>query len=225
MAVAKESMTITFLINDRCFNANTVHKKTIMKIYRNLLSTVLVFFLISGLAVMNAQSSYRLSGSQAFKVSGTSTLHDWDMSSENATGEAVIVFDGNEIKDITALTINLPVKTLKSGNNRLDRTAYSTLEADKNENVKFELTGVRNITPQTILATGRLTIAGQTRPVTLRTDYVVNGKSIKFTGSHSIKFSQFDVEAPTVLLGTVKTGDELEFSFSVNMSPGVTASR
>ncbi len=194
-----------------------------MTFYKNYFALFFALVLFTGISVLNAQTSYRIGSTQEFKVEGTSTLHDWDMTSDNASGEASIVLDGQEIKEIASLRVNFPVRSLKSGNNRLDRTAYNSIDADKHTHVRFELTGVRNITSQLVLATGNLTIAGETRPVTIRTGYKVNGNSIQFVGNHSIKFSQFDLDPPTALLGTVRTGDELQISFNADFVPAVSS--
>jgi len=186
-------------------------------------SLLLVAFFIFSTAVLTAQNAYQLSSNQEFKVSGTSTLHDWDMVSEGARGQATLVVENGEIKEILSMQVDLPVKSLKSGNNRMDRTAYNAVDADKHTHVRFELTGVRNITSQHVLATGNLTIAGTTRPVTLRTNYTVNGSSVQFSGAHNITFSQFEVSPPTALLGTVRTGDDLKIAFDVSFNPSSTA--
>jgi len=195
-----------------------------MRFNKNLFSLLLVTLFIFSTAVLTAQNGYQLSSNQEFKVSGTSSLHDWDMVSEGARGQATMVIENGEIKEIQNLRVDLPVKSLKSGNNRMDRTAYNSIDADKHEYVRFELTGVRNITSQQILATGNLTIAGTTRPVTLRSNYTVNGSTVQFSGAHNIKFSQFEVDPPTALLGTVRTGDDLKISFDVNFNTSSRAS-
>lgn len=178
----------------------------------------LVWFILAGLPHVSAQNGFRLSNSQEFKVSGTSTLHDWDMTSDGAAGQAVIHLENNVIKSIESLRVDLPVKSLKSGNSRMDRTAYSAIDADRHTHVRFVLTGVRNISSNQVLAAGNLTIAGTTRSVTLRAGYSINGNTIQFAGVHSIKFSQFEVDPPTALLGTVRTGDDLQLSFDVQFS-------
>ncbi len=202
---------------------NSILKINIMRFNNNLFSLLLVTFFLFSSAVLTAQNGFQLSSTQEFKVSGTSTLHDWDMVSEGARGQATIVVENGEIKEIQNLRVDLPVKSLKSGNNRMDRTAYSAIDADKHDYVRFELTGVRNITSQQVLATGNLTVAGTTRPVTLRTNYTVNGNSVQFSGAHNIKFSQFDVDPPTALLGTVRTGDDLKIAFDANFNPSSRA--
>ncbi len=190
-----------------------------MRFNKNLFSLLIAFFVLLSSGVLTAQNGYQLGSGQEFKVSGTSTLHDWDMVSEGARGQATIVVENGEIKEIQNLRVDLPVKSLKSGNNRMDRTAYSAVDADKHDYVRFEITGIRNITSQQVLATGNLTIAGTSRPVTLRTDYTVNGNSVQFSGAHTIKFTQFDVDPPTALLGTVRTGDDLKIAFDVSFNP------
>lgn len=189
-----------------------------MKMHSYLKSFVITLVLLSGTALLHAQAKYRMGTSQEFKVTGTSTLHDWEMESNQAKGDGVIAIDGAQIQEINALNISLPAKSLTSGNARMERLAYSSLEADKHPQIRFELTQVRNITASTVLAEGRLTIAGQTRPVTLRANYVVNGSSINFKGTYSIKFSQFEIDPPTALLGAVKTGDDLQLLFDVNFT-------
>jgi polyisoprenoid-binding protein YceI len=176
----------------------------------------LLAFVFLSVTVVSAQNGYQLGTKQEFKVTGTSTLHDWDMNSSEANGEANIELANRQIQKINSLKVTFPVKSLKSGNSRMDRTAYSAINADKFPQVSFDLTGVRNITAQHVFATGNLTIAGQTRPVSIRAEYKISGSSVHFTGNHSIKFTQFDVEPPTALLGTVRTGDEMQIFFDVS---------
>jgi polyisoprenoid-binding protein YceI len=194
-----------------------------MRFNKSYLSIIIVLFLLTGFSALTAQEGFQIGSSQEFKVSGTSSLHDWDMTSEGARGEASIIVEGNEIKEIKSLRVDLPVKTLKSGNNRMDRTAYGAIDADKHQYVRFELTSVRNITANQVLASGNLTLAGNTRPVAIRAGYKVTGNTLQFVGAHSIKFSQFDVDPPTALLGSVRTGDDLMISFDVNFNPSPSA--
>lgn len=190
-----------------------------MDLLRYVILLIYVGMFLGEIPQIHAQNGYRIGSTQKFQVSGTSTLHDWDMVSEGASGHASITIDGNLIKEIQSLRVELPVNTLKSGNSRMDRIAYDAIDADKHNRVFFELTGVRNITPQMIVATGTLTVSGTTRPVTISTKYRVNGRSIQFIGNQSIKFSQFDVSPPRALMGTIRTGDDLEISFDVDFEP------
>jgi polyisoprenoid-binding protein YceI len=196
-----------------------------MTITKKILTFSFVFLLQAGFGLLMAQEVFKLGSQQELKVSGTSTLHDWDMTSDGASGQATIVVEGNQIKEVRNLRVQFPVRSLTSGNNRMDRTAYSAIDADKHPNVQFVLTRVRNITASEIVADGNLTMAGETRPVTIRTQYNVNGNSIQFSGTEQIKFSQFDVSPPTALMGTIRTGDALQIAFDVNFNASTTSAR
>jgi polyisoprenoid-binding protein YceI len=196
-----------------------------MNISRKIISFSFVLLLQVGFGLLVAQNVFTIGSQQELKVTGTSTLHDWEMKSDGASGQATLILDGKQIKEVQNLRVQFPVKSLTSGSNRMDRTAYSSIDADKHPNVSFVLSRVRNITAGEIVADGNLTIAGETRPVTLKTKYEINGNTIRFTGAEQIKFSQFNVAPPTALMGTVKTGDELKIAFDVNFTNSSTSAR
>src|SRR5690606_6966911 len=114
---------------------------------------------------LNAQSSYSLSSSE-LKVSGTSTLHDWEMTSTQAAGRASMVVEGTTNTGHNSMLINMSVTSLKSGKRRMDKIAYETLESDDHPTIRFELKEVLSINGSVARVKGNLTIAGQTRSIT-----------------------------------------------------------
>lgn len=160
-----------------------------------------------------AQNAYTLTINQEFKVSGTSTLHDWDMVSDDATGEGQITIENQKITRINSLVVTLPTKSLKSGKGSMDDNAYEALVAKKYPEIQFELIEIETITDQSLRAKGNLTITGTTSLVPLQVDYKITGNTIQFFGSFPITFTQFNIEPPKALLGTIKTGDKLQISF------------
>ncbi|GAA0893517.1 hypothetical protein GCM10009122_31960 [Fulvivirga kasyanovii] len=160
-----------------------------------------------------AQNAYTLTINQEFKVSGTSTLHDWDMVSDDATGEGQITIENQKITRINSLVVTLPTKSLKSGKGSMDDNAYEALVAKKYPEIQFELIEIETITDQSLQAKGNLTITGTTSLVSLQVDYVITGNTVQFSGSFPITFTQFNIEPPKALLGTIKTGDKLQISF------------
>lgn len=160
-----------------------------------------------------AQNAYTLTINQEFKVSGTSTLHDWDMVSDDATGEGQITIENQKITRINSLVVTLPTKSLKSGKGSMDDNAYEALVAKKYPKIQFELIEIETITDQSLRAKGNLTIAGTKSLVSLQVDYEITGNTVQFSGSFPITFTQFNIEPPKALLGTIKTGDKLQISF------------
>ena len=160
-----------------------------------------------------AQNAYTLKTEQEFTVSGTSTLHDWDMVSSEAKGNAKISIEDRRITSINSLIVTLPTNSLKSGKGGMDDNAYKALDAKQHPNIHFELTAVEAITDQQIKAKGQLSIVGETLVIPLDVNYKVSENAILFEGKFLISFTQFKIDPPKALLGTIKTGDELQISF------------
>jgi polyisoprenoid-binding protein YceI len=166
-------------------------------------------------SALQAQQTLTLNGNSELKVTGTSTIHDWDMvSNSGQTGKATMKLDGGKITDLKTLQLTMPVSTLKSGRSAMDKNAYEALKAKENPNVQFQLTEVLSITDNTIKAKGNLTVAGTTRNVPMEVNYKVSGNTVQFTGTQDIKFTQFNISPPTAVFNTIKTGDDLTLSFN-----------
>lgn len=165
--------------------------------------TMILFFGILG-GLISAQA---INGkSTKISVSGTSPMHDWTMSSTNATFTGTADAKGiNNVKFVTA------AKNLKSTKGKMmDNKAYSALKADKNPNITFTATslpiGKSNVT-------GKVTIAGVTRNITLPVTVTKNGASYTISGSESLKMSEFGMETPGFL--GVHTGDAVTVTVNV----------
>ncbi|MFC3416302.1 YceI family protein [Algoriphagus hitonicola] len=181
--------------------------------------TTLVFAILLSAGASFAQQSYSLSGPVEMKVSGTSTIHDWDMVAENGvSGQGQMTLENGKLSKINSLSITMNVESLKSGKSAMDKNAYAALNADKHPKITFQLTEVISISAAEVKAKGKMTIAGNSQTVTLTATYQISGNQIKFNGKHDITFSQFSLEAPTAVFGTIKTGDELTLSFQTTFS-------
>ncbi|MCE7055434.1 YceI family protein [Algoriphagus sp. AGSA1] len=167
-----------------------------------------------------AQQSYTISSDQQFTVAGTSTIHDWEMvAKEGTTGSAGLILENGKLSKITSLKVEIPTKSLKSGKGAMDKNAYEALNAAKYPSIAFEMTEFLGITGTKIRANGKLTIAGKSQIIPLEVSYSISGNTVKFKGTHAILFSDFKIDAPTAVLGTIKTGDELRLSFEAGFSP------
>ena len=72
----------------------------------------------------------------------------------------------------------------------------------------FWLVGAGTASAFAVRATGRLTLAGQTRTVTatLQGSARPDGK-LRFTGQLPVTMSDYGIKPPTAMMGTLKTGD------------------
>lgn len=95
----------------------------------------------------------------------------------------------------------------------MDNNAYKALMADKYPSVYLELITTESITSDQVSAKVKLTVAGVTRIINMKTRYKIFNDQIGFSGSHPIKFSDFNLDPPTAVLGTIRTGNDLTLSF------------
>ena len=157
------------------------------------------------------------------QVAGTSTLHDWTEKSNNGSGEATFSFNNDKLANVSALSFSVPARSLKSEHKTMDNITYKSLNADKNANITF-VAGAGSVTPidaltYTIKASGKLTIAGNTR----ETEVVATGKlnadkSIAVSGSKKIRMTDYGIKPPTAMFGTIKTGDDITISYNLKFT-------
>jgi len=165
------------------------------------------------------QQAYQLSGDQKLTVSGTSSIHDWEMVAKDIKGAAQITVVNDKLTSISSLAIDMPVKSLKSGKGSMDSNTYEALEEKKYPSIKFEMTELTSITGNVVKVKGKLTIAGASKIIPLEGTYTVNGSAIRLKGKHDILFSDYNITPPTAVFGTIKTGNELSLGFEVSFTP------
>lgn len=184
---------------------------------------ILIVFCLTQVAV--AQSSYAISDSKSndMKLSGTSSLHDWDMNANYFMGKAQFDFKkgyNQTLVGLNSLTFSLPVTNLKSKKKGLNKNAYKALKTDTYKNITYALLSAK-VSPEKdgkflIKTTGNLTISEVTREVAMDVYCVVNkDASISCSGTEGFKMSDYKVEPPSFLLGAMKTGDAIKLDFNV----------
>ncbi|HMR55815.1 MAG TPA: YceI family protein [Cyclobacteriaceae bacterium] len=165
-----------------------------------------------------AQQNYKVTGTPAITIAGTSTMHDWTMTSKQVTAQAQLETDASgQLIKVNSLLVTIPAESLKSGKGAMDKNAYNALKTDKNKDIRFQFTSA-TINGANIVAQGTLAIAGSSKP----TELTVTGKSvangIRFEGSKKLKMTEYNVEPPSFMFGSVKTGDEITITFDITLS-------
>lgn len=163
---------------------------------------------------------FRQTENSYLSVTGTSTLHDWTMTSKEGRCHAEIETstDGLPTK-IKSLTLQVRSESLKSGHSAMDKNAYSTLNAQEHKLIVFEMTEAV-VADKHVRCSGYLKVAGASRPVTLEAHYkVLPNHSFLFWGTQPMKMSDFGIEPPTFMFGTVETGDAITVSFNMELAP------
>jgi polyisoprenoid-binding protein YceI len=192
--------------------------------------TVLVSALALFLAVSitaEAQEKYQLNKEETkLIIKGTSNLHDWEMKAEDIRGFASSILQSASIESFKDAKISVDVESIESGKRIMNNKTYDALKADDHPKITFQLKSVKDLYAAgsnfSGKAVGQLTIAGKTNQVTIPFSgkMLKNGSMITISGDYSLRMTNFNVEPPTAMLGSLTTGDEVtieyNFAFSKN---------
>lgn len=168
----------------------------------------------------SAQVAYIQSRDSQITIEGTSTLHDWSMTSTEVKYQVQFeIGDEGKPERLNALTFSVPFESFKSGSNALDKNAYSTMDTEVHKLITFKMTSAV-VGPEKIHCVGNLTIAGATNPIDLDANYFVsNNRAIVCSGLKNLKMSDFKIDPPVFMFGTVRTDDEIKINFKVSLLP------
>lgn len=150
-------------------------------------------------------------------VSGTSSLHDWHVDAEQQKGK--IVLELSKQLKIEKLTLEVTSRSLKSGKGSMDKNTYKALKTDEFKSITFKLTDVKEATAlendnYKIKASGNLTVAGVTKNISLDFNLHVTSNKVTLKGEKTFKMTDYGIDPPKALLGTITTGDEIIIKFN-----------
>jgi polyisoprenoid-binding protein YceI len=189
-----------------------------------LSAALLLLISASSFVIFSGNTKFHSTGLDV-SIKGTSTLHDWEMKSVNkGTCEVVFTLDAaDKITAINEIQFTIAAESIKSGHSVMDKNAYKAMNTDKYKNISFVLSSAA-ITPSVtnvyqVKVTGNLTISGVTKKTELAgtAKYNPTDKSFVLFGSKTFKMSEYGVKPPTVMMGTIKTGDQITVSFATKV--------
>ncbi|MDX1530251.1 MAG: YceI family protein [Rhodothermales bacterium] len=155
-------------------------------------------------------------------VTGTSTLHDWECEAEQLAGTLAADPGGAALGSLSELSVVVPVQAIECGNGTMNGKLRDAFDVRANPTIRFDLASAEVVPGSgdrfTVRATGRLTMAGAVRPVTLEADgqALASGR-YRFTGAVPLEMTAFGMKPPTAMLGTLKTGDRVVVHYDVTV--------
>lgn len=194
---------------------------------RTLYTLILVCLLLPATAqtalVLNPKSS-------KLTITGTSSLHDWQCTVEQYTGVLQAVYTSNEFSDLRSLSFSATVNSIRSikedgsyYEKGMDKNVYRAMKSDQHPSLTFSLTKVNSIAPAgrdyQIQVTGNLRMAGVTKPVSFSALGRIEQGGMVFEGKVPLKMTDYSIDPPTALFGTIKTGNEVDVHFKMVFQP------
>jgi polyisoprenoid-binding protein YceI len=154
-------------------------------------------------------------------VQGTSSLHDWESAIEKIECKGFYAMANNSLMDVKDVVVKIPVTSIKSTKGKImDNKTYDAFNYEKYPNIVFTLSAQKiNEKNSTIDLTGNLAMAGTTKSVNLTANYKIlpNGE-LQIIGSKKIIMTDFGMEPPTAMMGTIKVGNDVSVYFEITLT-------
>ena len=154
------------------------------------------------------------SGSRVW-VSGTSTVRSYRCESTQVTGSADAA--GTELSQVARSSgeITIPVSSLDCRNGTMNGHMRNALKAAQNPAIRFRATSV-SVTPEgAVRMTGPLTIAGQSREVTINGTAARENGRLRVTGTKQLNMTDYGVQPPRLMAGTMRVHPPVTIGFDV----------
>jgi len=165
----------------------------------------------------------------SMKIDGSANVRDWDSDVKKINAE--VVFEAFDLSDLSSLTaehfktmkLTMPVSDIESDSRRLTRNLQGYLKEDDHPNITFNLKSIDNVEVQNnssavITAIGVINAAGVDQEVTMTVNASVNSGTVTFSGTQDLLMTDFGIDPPTAVMGTVRARDEIQIIYSLTFS-------
>jgi polyisoprenoid-binding protein YceI len=195
------------------------HQSRKMKTKPQILTLVtLVLLAIPGFTQsLNKLKAYNIS------IHGSSTLHEWESKVTKAEWTAPLTLDATKHLTLPGAELKIPVAGIQSEHGKImDTKTYEAFNSEKNPYITFKMKAfTQKIVGNDILMAieGDLTMNGFTNLIMLSvTGKTLANGDIQFTGSRSLKMTDYKMKPPTAMMGTIKVGDEVTVKFDLTIT-------
>lgn len=211
---------MTKMISIWHFVAGNSKKQIIPTVVMKVLASAIVLLTIDLPGLAQTQNWQLDDGSPPeISVTGTSTLHDWKVTSAGITEvpETLSITDG---KAIEGFGFKIPVDSLDGGRGATMNTKIQTaFKSSENPFINYTQTApaVLSKAPGSgdfdITSKGILSLAGKETPITVLVKGTFKDGLITLKGSKELKITDFEMEPPSAMFGQIKTHDDIVVHF------------
>jgi hypothetical protein len=179
-----------------------------------------------------AQGSSLSVTSAVLSISGTSTMHDYTVSTKVLKVGAGIATAADlkgllQPDALQGFELQIPVNTFTSDKDGLTKQMFKALKADKHSVITFKLAGY-TVEPgaggTTVKPTGTLTVAGVERPIDMVLDVKEQAGMLQVRGTRDLLMTDFGIKPPTMFMGMLKTNDKVTIRFELQLALASKAS-
>lgn len=177
-----------------------------------------------GVSVADSASRV-LTAESRLQVDGGSTVRSWTCETATFGGNirlapALGAFQVAALgQAVQSMDLRIPVAELDCGNGTMNDHMWNALKSRDHGEIRFQMeryTVTAEGTSGTVQMQGSLTIAGTTRPHTMVLNVTeVAGGKLRVEGSTEFPMTEFGVQPPRLMLGTLRVHDPVTVSFDL----------
>lgn len=195
---------------------------------QKIISLLAVLLLTAG-ATLGQNVQLNIQDSPNMHLYGEANIKSWDAAITEVNGSLTI----QDVETITAenlspelfqnLTLTIPVEEIEAESGGLTSNIHKYLKGDDYPNITFELNNVTDITEQEdgsflISGSGVISAAGAENTVEMQVTANLVSNGIQFTGEQELLMTDFGIDPPTAVFGTIRSRDEIRIEFNVSFS-------
>lgn len=165
----------------------------------------------------------------SMRIEGTSNVRKWDADVERIDMDLRLdSFDGKSLADLRpemfkTLRLSIPVEEITSGTPGLAGKIKKHLKKDEHPTIEFALKALDLVPRDSIVylaASGLLQVAGKEKLIRLDGTASQDGTGIiSFTGHSGVLMTDFGIDPPKAMLGTLRARDPVDIHFTLRLQP------
>lgn len=196
-------------------------------------SALIAALLLTPALVRAANPGLSLQPGSKLWLSGSSNVHDFTSTasklnvvfSHGSVAPGAALPRGEAIEKLireggVKVEVTLPVTGLHSGKDGLDKNMYKALLASEHPEIRFTLADYKVHDGTTagelaIEARGQLRVAGVELEQAIFATVVREGDTVRLRGRVPLKMTQFSIKPPKMMLGTMRTSNDIVVHFDL----------
>ncbi|MBP3191808.1 YceI family protein [Natronogracilivirga saccharolytica] len=187
----------------------------------------LLFFFAAGQFTQASAQTFTISDESHMYIYGSANVTDWDAEVKTINGE--ITINNPEGKDwseaeaswFESVTVSIPVGDIDADSRRMNRNMHEYLKEDDYPEITYNLVEAEELASldnpgYKLTVKGNISAAGASHEIVHDVEIAEqeNGRLV-ISGSQDLKMSDFGIEPPTAMLGSVRARDEMTIEFEL----------
>ena len=156
-------------------------------------------------------------------IRGGSTLRDWSCATSTVRGAVRTVEGvGTSVAELPAgrheVALTIPVASIDCRNGTMNGHLRRALRAERQPEIRFELSRYEVDAEGLVQAAGSLTVGGRTTPIQLTGAVAPAPAGVRVSGRVTLRMTQLGIEPPSLMLGTLEVDDPVTIEFDVYLA-------